>query len=548
MIKTTVNNQAVTSSAWESDVREVDSKAYYYTSTNTWVVIPNEITEWSVTKGVCGDDKFEIGTVFIPTGSITFSTSDEESAIPNDVKIIRIDAGVKVGSEFEYLSMGIYWITERTSDSYTTTFTLTSYLLGGRSGRAFKTDSTSHNVSEILSGAAKDMGGITFDSDVQLPAYNLKKAVTGGTCRDALGAVALSYGLCVTENSNGVIFKKLFPSGYDSIVVDESMLAEPFVSKGTFNFNTGKIVVVEGYNGTDSDEGADADTSDEIKEVSYTFQKTSSSSGAVINTGVDLESWDWIINNEYMSKPTFTAFCKFLQGEITKWEAGTVELQLGDPRIEPLDVIQLMQGETQTHSIYAWHITHSYDGGYSSTITAAPQERSDSAVGYDVSGSGVAVIVPIVDSKLDGVKQEIHKVELNLGQAIDENRELTMSESERLEHRIESVETASKYKVDTNLVKNDIVVGSCEWNTDYNRLVIGGGNEAGNRYYQTSIGGDGILFQYGSNKNQVYTVASINQDRLEINKTVVFTESIIGEWSWTTDLTTGDLSLKYIGV
>ena len=103
-------------------------------------------------------------------------------------------------------------------------------------------------------------------------------------------------------------------------------------------------------------------------------------------------------------------------------------------------------------------------------------------------------------------------------------------------------------KLAKGIVKNDISVATMTWDEDLNQLRIGGSNaqEVDSRYYETRIGGDGIGFRYGTDKEHTEEVASINQDRLEIKRTVVFQSSEIGDWSWEAQ-PNGNLTLKWKG-
>lgn len=82
--------------------------------------------------------------------------------------------------------------------------------------------------------------------------------------------------------------------------------------------------------------------------------------------------------------------------------------------------------------------------------------------------------------------------------------------------------------------------GQMEWSD--NALHIISQNEGKTEKYETEIGGDGIKFKY-----QDQTVASIDQDQLVIDKTLVFTEMKIGNWSWAVNPLNGNLIVKWGG-
>lgn len=82
--------------------------------------------------------------------------------------------------------------------------------------------------------------------------------------------------------------------------------------------------------------------------------------------------------------------------------------------------------------------------------------------------------------------------------------------------------------------------GIMEWNGD--ALHIKSIDANAQNTYETVIGGDGIKFNW----NGVET-ASINQDELRINKTVVINAMEVGNWSWAIHPTTGNLMVKWNG-
>lgn len=82
--------------------------------------------------------------------------------------------------------------------------------------------------------------------------------------------------------------------------------------------------------------------------------------------------------------------------------------------------------------------------------------------------------------------------------------------------------------------------GQMQWSD--NALHITSSNANKTEKYETEIGGDGIKFKY-----QDQTVASIDQDQLIIDKTLVFTEMKIGNWSWAINPVNGNLMVKWGG-
>lgn len=82
--------------------------------------------------------------------------------------------------------------------------------------------------------------------------------------------------------------------------------------------------------------------------------------------------------------------------------------------------------------------------------------------------------------------------------------------------------------------------GVMEWKND--ALHIKSVDANAQNTYETVIGGDGIKFNWNGAET-----ASINQDELRINKTVVINAMEVGNWSWAIHPTTGNLMVKWNG-
>lgn len=82
--------------------------------------------------------------------------------------------------------------------------------------------------------------------------------------------------------------------------------------------------------------------------------------------------------------------------------------------------------------------------------------------------------------------------------------------------------------------------GTMEWKDD--ALHIKSVDSNAQNTYETVIGGDGIKFNWNGTET-----ASIDQDELRINKTVVINAMEVGNWSWAIHPTTGNLMVKWNG-
>lgn len=106
----------------------------------------------------------------------------------------------------------------------------------------------------------------------------------------------------------------------------------------------------------------------------------------------------------------------------------------------------------------------------------------------------------------------------------------------------EAVDAEANARAIADLAKIDRVNGDSEhyWENGIYKVVARKGSET----YSTEIGGDGIEFKHND-----LTVASIDQDRLVIDKTVVLDEMQVGnsKWTWKIDPDDNTIFLKWIG-
>lgn len=101
-------------------------------------------------------------------------------------------------------------------------------------------------------------------------------------------------------------------------------------------------------------------------------------------------------------------------------------------------------------------------------------------------------------------------------------------------------------------LNNKLDVENNESNISWDDGTLTISSQSANSYYSTEVGGDGISFNYGTDKTNAKEVASIDHETLVINKTVMFKELRIGDWillvnSNDTDINKNSLILKWGG-
>lgn len=468
-------------SLWEDDARWLNAKIYNY-SGSAWVEVENEIQSFTVTKGVMSDSEFELGGTICPSASITLFGS----YAPSSTRLLRIDIGIDVGGttvdevytpSFSYITLGSFYVDKVETNPHETHIDCTSEVIGRLGGQTI--DVSTKVSADIVTNVASKFG-LTIGNPLGVDSTQLESAVSNKTCREALSIVAKTFGGAVYERyttSATVSLVNPFTVDASNILdVSEDRLEQDFMSTGDIVLDSVKVVV------------SNTDTP-----VVKTFGS---------------EPYDYQMENEYMSDGTFAKFQTNVKDK--GYVSGTLSMLMGDARIEPMDRINLYHYEDDEKvysvAVPVFSVEHRFDGGLTTTIYApTPQDYSS--------------LVDSNSKKLSSVAGKINDVENRVVEQDDELNSIAT--------RVGNFENAMDGKVSTSLVKGDITTGSVEWVADDNSLHIVGTNEGGSETYETVVGGDGIKFKYNGS-----VVASIDQDKLVIDKTILFTSMQVGNWKW----------------
>lgn len=470
-------------SLWEDDARWLDAKLYNWQNAS-WVEVPNEIQSFTVTKGVMSDGEFELGGTICPSCNITLFDAYQ----PTSTRLIRIDIGIDTGGttvdevytpNFSYITLGSFYIDKLEVSQYESVLTCTSEVLGRLGGTMLNGKISS--PTSIISTVGSQFG-LSINNSLGVTDIALRKALENKTCREALSIVAKSFGGCVYEGYNNTatlsIVNPMIVDATKILYVSEDRLEKDFVSTGAISFSSAKISV---------DTGADTPTVYSFGSEPYKYQD----------------------DNEYMTDGIFAKFQTAFKDKA--YASGEVSMLMGDPRIEPLDRIALYHFDEQGQRVVSatvpvYYVEHRYDGSLTTTVYApVPQDYSNLV---DSDSKRLSAVI----GQINGIKESVD--------SYDEQIETIVT-------RLDGVDEGMRSKVDSNLVKGDVTTGSMEWVADDNSLHIIGKNAEGNATYETVVGGDGIKFKYNGE-----TVASVDQDQLVIDKTIVFTSMQVGKWKW----------------
>lgn len=303
-------------------------------------------------KGSCGSE-LALGSVY--ASYIEATLKNCSTVLKN--KELTYQVGLMVNGAYEYVTMGKYTVLDPKESNGTITFTAVS-TISMKCGENISFNTT--NLSEWVSSISAK--GITVTTKgLTIPTGKISDKTFSGTIRDALGIIGCMVGGFITEdNAGGVVISKYNAGETASVLPYRSSAlpeyATPYLIEGI------KIIVKE----------ADSESS----EVSYSY-----GTPMIIQTC------------EYMTEARFNAMYPNIVG--LRFDVGKVNIALGDPRIEPWDIIEVTDLKGDTHDVPCFEIIHTFDGGFQTEITAQ-------IGGTDVSSKNVKGALQKAVERLDG--------------------------------------------------------------------------------------------------------------------------------------------------
>lgn len=309
----------------------------------------DEIRTIVQTAGSCGEDSFSIGTVFASYVDVTLSMA--ECSFMGKEVFIEIGLYLPDGT-LEYVPLGYYTITPndvlKTGDQITVKGT--DRIASKCSGLYVPTVTFPATVGQVIDDI-EAQAGITVETFldttgvIEIPMENL-------LYREALGFLAgLLGGFCYADRY-GNIRIAAFPGTMTADIDADRCLDDTVTEEENYSVSAVTVNVKEG--------GEDAD-GNQIAGVSYTA-----------GTGEGIA-----VSNPYMTEALFAAMKERVLNYA--FRPGTAVF-LGDPRLGPEDVIQVVDYTGETCLIPCMYIVHDYDGGLTTTVTAPGQAASDEGV------------------------------------------------------------------------------------------------------------------------------------------------------------------------
>ena len=305
----------------------------------------------SVTMGSCGTEKFAIGACFIPTMTASLtgcSTSVQDKEILLEMGLVLADGTI------EYHKVGYFTVEKPQKDKFQTSFTAYGRLMSKAGGVYISELSYPAAISSVLDEIKTQTGlnivlnGLTAGGTIATP-------IVGEVYREALMRIAGLLGGFVTENGDGDIVISKYELNKAVTVDTDFCYSYPETNDLPYEVTGIGVIVSE-------------DSKDEDGNV-VEGEKYYSADDANV-----------IIQNPYMTAELFETCKSNIVG--FSYMPAKVEF-LGDIRLEPWDSIVLTDEDPDDGiDVPCMNITHVWDGGIVTTVTAPGQTATEDSSAF----------------------------------------------------------------------------------------------------------------------------------------------------------------------
>ena len=343
----TNNSTGTALSADYADAVKADSRSFLAELYINGTAIDCAIQRLEVTKGSCGSStEYSVGNLISST--MTAEVKELTASVKGEEVEARI--GLDVNGTFEWVTLGFFTISDVKKTMYATTRTGHGKLVA-KSGADFSVP-TVQSLSQIAYRIGIGLGcTVTLDPNID-GTLVVTQPMNGLSNYQALQILASVVGGYAIDTYDGNVKICLFNATPTHAVNAGMMTALPTVGEQDFAITGVRCIVSE----------ASEDEEGEIPAVGY--------EQGVVN----LE-----MNNKYMTRALFDDMADDLIGYT--YRPATLNLSLGDPRIEGNDVLAVTDADESVYTVPCHIITHTYSGGFHSTIESVRATNSEDDIG-----------------------------------------------------------------------------------------------------------------------------------------------------------------------
>lgn len=333
------------------------------------------IDEITVEKGSIGGDTFEIGCA---VGDVLTATLRD---VDIELKGKRLDyqLGMLVGEEYEYISLGVFNISEAPRSRNIVNLTGYSSIIFD-TGRVFDKELIESNLlSDIITAVSNQLhSNIIVDPSINT-AVRIENMPPEMTLYQAIQFIAfVCGGYAVNDNLGNVLIKQFAKE--TNLDVDGTLMTNlPQIEQRPFTL---ECIGCEVIKSTVNEQGEEENYSEYFafyQDVLITHNNDvitdheDNEISLIISTDIDNATLK--ISSDFLTKELFLANWSSILGY--NYYPATIPLAIGDPRLEAIDVLNVTDVDEQEYTVPCHRITHTYRGNFTSTIVAVQSTLED---------------------------------------------------------------------------------------------------------------------------------------------------------------------------
>lgn len=292
------------------------------------------LTEFNISSGSNDGDALTLGSTIAQTVTITM----DEPTVSISRTEFKLEVGLLIGGEAEYIPMGLFMPEKIQSKAGKITFIAYDRMMWLSPEYTSVLPENTDTVS-VLSEISKNTGVPIVKED--LTPISIKRP-SDVTYRDMLSYIAQLYGCFANVNREGVIeFHFWTDTGY-TLTADQGISG--FENSGSFT-----VAMIQVNN-----------------------------DGTVLSAGSGGKGI--VFDNSFMTQARLNTLFKQING--FSYDPVKCPVILGDPRLDPWDLITVVDAAEKEYRVPIMALTYNYDGGLSMEITSTIADASDTEFDY----------------------------------------------------------------------------------------------------------------------------------------------------------------------
>lgn len=333
-------------------------------------VIDCSIISVEITKGSCGAEAFTIGSV---VGDILKASVKDLSVVVQG-KVIDCQIGANIGANYEYISLGLFTVSEAKKTRYTTEITAFSGIVANTTGMFDFSGISVYSINNIKNALASQMGvTITLDSGIDTSLVLDSKPVEA-TLYQMLAILTTTCGGYAVNTNDGNIAIKLYNSTPTATFNTGMSTRLPEIEERPFIVDSVKCVVT----GTTEDDYYSAKYYNLIARKTTDYVIVDQNANP-FKASVKVSDASVVFESGYVTQEIFNANIIGIIGY--EYYPAKVHVTLADPRLEGSDVLEVADVDGSTYNVPCHQIKFTYAGALNADIVAVKATEIERSVG-----------------------------------------------------------------------------------------------------------------------------------------------------------------------